>query len=439
MLPWFVPLAGCRASLPSEPALAPGPAEVADAPPPAPPPPPYVDLARATVVAVGDTMMHGSVQSAARQVNDATKETPSTNHEGYQALFAGVAGLVSAADLAFTNLETPIAPKTGRPVIPMVFNAPPSVLGALAATGFDVVSTANNHSWDQGVKGLLETHDHLDASPLVRVGTGANCAEARAHHLFERNGVKIALIGSCTLYNQDLGAGPDRPCVYTLTPESALAEVQVARDAGADLVVLSVHWGVEYATSPMAEQRDWARQLVEGGVDVILGHHPHVLQPVELIEAADGRTGLVAYSLGNFISSQSAQYRPGVQSLATGYTRDGALLRFSVVKRSWRDPSGGPDRIRAELQDVEVIPLWTLNTNFHPDRESPTIQVVPTLERIRTLEARVAAATDPDDAIEATRELEDLRRQVYATSKILGAGWVRGYTPPDEGEGGGAR
>ncbi len=430
---WWIAVA-CRVALPTESAVAP-PAPVAEPAPVAvpPPPPPFVDLGRATVVAVGDTMMHGSVQAAARQVNDATADAPSTNHDGYQALFGGVAPLVAAADLAFTNLETPIAPRTGRPVIPMVFNAPPALLGALAATGFDVVSTANNHSWDQGVKGLVETHEHLDASPLARVGTGATCAEARAHRIFERNGVKLALIGSCTLYNQDLGAGPDRPCVYTLTADSALEEARLARAAGADIVMLSVHWGVEYSTTPLPEHVELAHALVEGGIDVILGHHPHVLQPIELVDTADGRRALIVYSMGNFVSAQSAWYRPGVQTVASGYPRDGALVRFSVVKRSWRDPQGGPDVVRAELADVQAIPLWTLNTNFRADRERPAIQVVPTLDRIASLEARLAASPPPKDAIPWTEEVEDLRRHVNAVSRILGAGWVRGFTPSDEG------
>ncbi len=431
--PWVLLWAGCRASLPSEPALAPILLTEAPPPPAPPPPPPVVELGRATFAAVGDTMMHGSVQSAARQVDDATATTPSTNHGGYQLLFSPVAGLVSAADLAFTNLETPIAPKTGRPVIPMVFNAPPSVLGALAATGFDVVSTANNHAWDQGVRGLLETLEHLDASPLARVGTGATCAEARAHRMFERGGVRIAVIASCTLYNQDLGAGPDRPCVHTLTAASAREEAAAARAAGADLVVLSVHWGVEYATAPDPADRALAREVVEGGVDVILGHHPHVLQPIEVVDTADGRRALVVYSMGNFVSAQATQYRPRMQSVASGYPRDGALVRFQAVKRAWRDPQGGPDVVRTTVEEVEAIPLWTLNTNFRADRERPAIQVVPTLDRIATLESRVAAGLAAKDAVSWAEEAEDLRAHVRAVSAVLGAGWVRGVSLPDEG------
>lgn len=326
------------------------------------------ELGRARIVATGDVLMHGMVKTAAREV-DQQLDGQSLNHGGYDELFREVAPLLSEADLAFTNMEFPIAPRTGKGTRSMVFNAPPVVLDALVGSGIDVVSFANNHVYDQGRKGFVETLEHLDAAPLRYIGAGRTCAEAIEPRMLVAGGLWIAWIGVTQLQNDWLNEGPDQPCVAELDVERVIEAAAHARREGADLVVLSVHWGVEYEVQPRRFQHKLAHELVEGGVDILLGHHPHVLQPIEKIWTSDGRLALVAYSLGNFVSNQSAYYRSDRHDPHEGNPRDGVLLGLDLVRR--RYGTGERAIVRTELAGLDLTPTWTRN-----DREaSPRIAV----------------------------------------------------------------
>ena len=303
----------------------------AAAPPPEPP--------RLTLVAVGDILMHQDVKAAAAQ-----------SPGGFPALWADLVPLFQGADVAFGNLETPVAPATGRPGVPFQFNAPEGLPGALRASGFTVLSTANNHAFDQGPKGVAETLERLRAQQLVALGSGEDRARAEALQVVACRGFRVAFLGFTDLFNLDLNRRADQPWVRPLDLEPALAAVRDAR-AQADLVVVSVHWGNEYQRQPTRRQRELARALVGAGCDLVLGHHPHVLQPVEALEAGD-RRGLVAYSLGNFISNQDRTYRAAEDPVAAGDSRDGAALQV----RFERDAEG-----RAVVREALVEPLWTLN------------------------------------------------------------------------------
>lgn len=299
------------------------------------------EVASARIVATGDVMLHGGVLAAAR------------NHGGWDVVFGEIAPGIGAADLAFVNLEFPIAPLRGRATGPLVFNGDPVILDSLATVGFDVASFANNHVYDQGRDGLVESLEHLDRSGLVYVGAGRSCPEARRARILDVTGISVALIGSTQAYNQDLNPTGDEACVATFDIDHVLAEVARVRALGAELVVLSVHWGAEYSTLPRVDQHDTAHQLIEGGVDVILGHHPHVLQPIETLVASDGRRGVVAYSLGNLVSNQAARYVAGRDPIDEGNPRDGVLLEIDVVRRRYGAT------LRTEIARVEPVSLWT--------------------------------------------------------------------------------
>lgn len=300
-------------------------------------------LGEVRLVAVGDLMMHGDVKEAAAQAEG-----------GFPALWLDLVPLFKGADLAFANLESPIAPKSGRPGRPYQFNAPEQLPRGLRASGFTLFSTANNHAFDQGAKGLRETHQRLREEKLVAVGSGDTRAEAEEVRILERNGVRIAFLAFTDLFNLDLNRKAEEPWVRPLDLEPALAALAEARRS-ADAVVVSLHWGDEYSHQPTRRHREIAEKLVAGGADLILGHHPHVLQPMEIVEQ-DGRTGLVAYSLGNFISNQDRMYRADLFPVAAGDNRDGAALActFSKVRR----PDGSLGMI---LGEVSYEPLWTEN------------------------------------------------------------------------------
>jgi len=301
--------------------------------PEVPPPPQPV---RVTLVAVGDLLMHQDVKRAARE------------NGGFQALWGDLKPLFLEADLVFGNLETPIAPSTGLPGRPFVFNAPAELTDALKASGFAILSTANNHAYDQGSKGALETLERLEAAGLVGVGSGRDQTQAERLRILERKGTKIAFLAFTDLFNINLNQGGKGPWVRPLN-DSALDAVKAARFQ-ADLVVVSVHWGVEYEHQPRPRQRDMAARLIGAGADLIIGHHPHVLQPLEWLEA-DGRRGAVAFSLGNFISNQDRKYEEPM-AVAAGDNRDGAAL-VAVFRKEPQGP--------ARLESVRAEPLWTEN------------------------------------------------------------------------------
>ncbi len=399
---------------PAPPALKPTPAPGAAVKKPEPP----RRLATVRIAAVGDVIAHGDVLRSAVDADLKNKKGKSINHGGFDDLFDGVREELGKADLVFVNLETPIAPRTGRKTIPYRFNAPLPLLQALVGVGVKLVSIANNHVYDQKRKGLVETLDHLDESGLVYAGAGRTCKQARAAKIVEVHGIKLAFMAGSTLYNQRLNKGAGKPCAFEFDEKLALEEVAAARKAGAELVILSLHWGTEYRTAPGRSEIDLAHRLFEGGVDVILGHHPHVLQPVEVYRAVDGRICLVAYSLGNFLSNQSRFYVHGLQPERMGNTRDGAMVRFSAVRKDY-----GDGLVRTELADLMVLPLWTDNNALDRlrDEKLPVlIRVVVDDRAAVEVQQRLACAEDKKQVLEMKKLLQLYLDRRRIAGRILG-------------------
>ncbi|MES1196468.1 MAG: CapA family protein, partial [Steroidobacter sp.] len=196
----------------------------------------------------------------------------------------------------------------------------------------------------------------------------------------ERNGVRVAFIGFTDIFNIDLDDKATAPWVRRLELDDALASVKAARQQ-ADAVIVSIHWGDEYHHQPNKRQQQIAEALIRGGADVVLGHHPHVLQPAEIIDAMDERgnkrIGLVIYSLGNFISNQDRQYRADLFPVAAGDNRDGAALQFTLSKV--RQPDGHESVI---LGNVSYEPLWVEN-NWYDVQANKNIKRDIHITRIR--------------------------------------------------------
>ncbi len=217
---------------------------------------------------------------------------------GVDALLDGVAPLLSGADLALANLECPLSRRGLRAAKPFSFRGDPECASALARAGLDAVSLANNHSLDYGRGALVDTMTALESSGVVAVGAGMTRAEALEPRVFERNGIRIAVLGYCDLFIEGNTPRDDAPGVATGDPEALLRAIRSARESS-QIVVLLIHWGVEYRDKPTDAQRDLARRAMAAGATVVAGAHPHVLQPIE----QTGRA-LVAYSLGNFVFDQ---------------------------------------------------------------------------------------------------------------------------------------
>ncbi len=421
----LLPLTGCQ-RLP----FAPPPLVATGAVETQPPPAPAVrEVARGSVLAVGDIMMHGMVLRSAAQHDAVDAEGESTNHGGFDALFAPVSELIGSVDLAFGNLETPVAPNRGVPMPRIsdnapVFNAPVVLLESLHDLGFDVLSFANNHSYDQQRVGLEESLEHMAASPMVDIGAGLDCDAAWAPRIVHAGPIAVGFIGATELYNYHLNGGEQETCVATLDIPRALAEAKAAREAGAEVVVVSVHWGTEYAPEPEERIVRRARRLIDGGVDIVLGHHPHVIQPVELYDALDGRVGVIAYSLGNFVSNQSAWFRRDIHRRVAGDPRDGLALRFDLVRR---DFGGGV--VRTTVADLEAVPLWTTNNSRRRKRDQPVV-IRPHLTQalLDEAQARLAAARAADDAkaiAEAGAAVAWLEDRLQGVRERVGPGLVR--------------
>jgi poly-gamma-glutamate capsule biosynthesis protein CapA/YwtB (metallophosphatase superfamily) len=318
------------------------------------------ELGRVTFAVAGDVIPHGPVKKAAA-ANGA-------GAAGWAALFSQVSEVFRKADLGFVNMETPVAPKNSRGSKPFMFNAPVDLIAGLKASGINIVSFANNHVMDQGWTGFAETREHLREQDMLFAGSSDTAAAAWRPVIVEKNGIKIGWLGMTRWLNGNRNpADANRPHVnffpYPLDRNDAngmdeagvLAAITRAR-ASCDLLVVSIHWGVEYAPAPRADDIAVAHRMLDAGASVIVGHHPHVVQRVETYRTPDGRTALIFFSLGNFLSNQSRDYADRTSPDREGDPRDAIIGLFSAIRRDY-----GPAGVRVELGEISVLPVWGEN------------------------------------------------------------------------------
>jgi poly-gamma-glutamate capsule biosynthesis protein CapA/YwtB (metallophosphatase superfamily) len=318
------------------------------------------EVASVTFAVAGDVIPHDAVKAAAAAAGE--------GEAGWAALFNNVADVFHGVDFGFVNMETPVAPEHSHGTKPFLFDAPVALPQALKASGIKIVSFANNHVMDQGWAGFTETREHLREIGLEFAGTSDNAVTAWQPVFTEANGIKVGWLGMTRWLNG--GRNPeaaDQPHVnFFPYPGEAngapgadeatvLAAVKAAK-AQCDLLVISVHWGIEYATAPRPEDVDLAHKMLEAGASVIVGAHPHVLQPMETYKTQDGRNTLIFYSLGNFLSNQSRSYVDGLNPDSNGEPRDEMIGLFSAVRKDY-----GPAGIRVELGHVGMMPVWEEN------------------------------------------------------------------------------
>lgn len=180
------------------------------------------------------------------------------------------------------------------------FNAPAELLDELKSAGFDAFTLANNHILDKGSSGLSDTIDRLSERELLYFGVSRTKPEYEVL-IANVQGVKIALLGYTYGTN---GHKDEKQQVRYLTEENVQSDVAAAKKAGADYIIAFPHWGSEYHQGIHTSTKRWAKKLADAGVDLILGSHPHVLEPMEKITASDGREVIAVHSMGNFISNQ---------------------------------------------------------------------------------------------------------------------------------------
>lgn len=218
--------------------------------------------------------------------------------KGIRYPFAPTRAMLRGADIAFGNLECSVAKcGTALPDKKFTFRADPKMTPALADAGFDVVSLANNHAWDYGRDALAETVNNVRGVGVLTVGAGANREAAHALTIVERNGLKIGFLAYLGMLPPLVPESDTLPSLAMASVEVIKEEVEAARDS-VDILIVSLHAGKEMAPKPTARQKTFARAAIDAGADMVIGHHPHVVQEMETY-----RDKPICYSLGNFVFS----------------------------------------------------------------------------------------------------------------------------------------
>ncbi|MGP8175030.1 MAG: CapA family protein [Terracidiphilus sp.] len=350
------------------------------------------EIAEVSFAVAGDVIPHQPVRAAAAAAAGADP----TNAQGWGALFSDVSDVFQGADFGFVNLETPVAPAHSHGSKPFLFDAPVALLEGLKANGIKIVSLANNHVMDQGWAGFAETREHLKETGLLFAGSGDSAAQTWQPVIVEANGIKVGWLGMTRWLNGNRNPDKDDQPHVNFFPypgesggapgmdEAGVLEAIKKARAQCDLLVVSIHWGIEYSPAPRPEDMETAHKMLEAGASVIVGHHPHVLQPVETYRTQDGRDTVIFYSLGNFLSNQSRTYVDGLMPDKNGDPRDEMIGLFSAVRKDY-----GPAGVRVELGHVGILPVWGKNnrnelvsghaktTVIRPvliDREMPRLQ-----------------------------------------------------------------
>jgi poly-gamma-glutamate capsule biosynthesis protein CapA/YwtB (metallophosphatase superfamily) len=252
----------------------------------------------ATLTAVGDILIHGLVYNAAK-----TK-----NGYDFTPMFSKVKPYLESADLTIANQETMIGgQEMGLSTYPR-FNSPYELASALQDSGVDIVSIANNHSIDRGEQAILNATAFYNKIGLPYTGAYHSEEDSQTIRTIKRNGITFSFL-AYTYGTNGIPVPKGKPYLVNLLDLSKISnEIKLAKQLS-DVVVVSLHFGNEYQRMPSDKQKQIAKDVVNFGADIILGHHPHVLQPMEWIETENGNKGFVAYSLGNFLSSQKSIYR----------------------------------------------------------------------------------------------------------------------------------
>ncbi len=285
-----------------------------------------------TFSVVGDLMCHSTQFNYARQADSTFNFKP---------VFREIKKYFDNSDVVIGNLETVVFGNeinySGYPV----FNTPEDFLKGLKYAGFDILVTANNHIFDQREKGVVNTIDFILKNDMKSSGAYKTQSERDSVKLFEKSGLKFALLSYTYAVNLYKIPKQSKFMVNLIDPELIKRDIEKAKKQNADLVIVYFHFGSEYSRSENNYQKNIVEKAISYGADIIIGAHPHTLQPIEFYKTNNAiiDSGFVAYSLGNFISNQRWRYSDG-----------GMVLNFSVTKNFSTEKS--------KLDAVRYLPIW---------------------------------------------------------------------------------
>ncbi|GAA1584558.1 CapA family protein [Kribbella karoonensis] len=326
---------------------------------------------RITVVATGDVLLHERLWTTA-------KRDGSGGAWDFAPLMSGVKPVVQQADLAIAHLETPLA-KPGGPYhgYPL-FQGPPQIATALKQTGYDLCTTASNHSFDGGAAGVDRTLDTLDKAGLKHAGTARTRSEAEQITIVDVHGVKVASLSFTFGFNGLPCPNGETWRAAKISVKSIRSRAQEARDRGAELVIVSCHWGTEYSSKLDDLQREVGPQLLaDSNIDLVIGHHAHVVQPMQEI---DGKW--IAYGHGNLVAAHREPESRKAEGLLTRFT-------FTRGGSGWRTVAE-----YAPLLMTDDLPVRVLDVRRELARDTGRRKRLEVAER-RTTETVTALGAAP--------------------------------------------
>ena len=294
------------------------------------------------VSAVGDIMVHSTQLTSAFD--------PKCKCHNFHPVFKNIKEYLVSADIAFGNLETTLPGDSKLFAGYPQFGAPDELAHALKDAGFDILTTSNNHSVDTGRKGIDHTIDTLDSLGISHLGTYKSIEEFEKNRilLYTKNGINFAFLSYS--YSTNGIAIPKDKVVNIIDKDRIREDIQLARSKKPDVLIVAYHFGTEYARFPDKFQKEMVDFAFQEGADIILGGHPHVLQPYELDWIQDKygerKQRLVIYSLGNFVSGQIKRY-----------TNGGMIFNFKLTKKM---QSG---KTQISIQDVGYVPVFVYVSN----------------------------------------------------------------------------
>ena len=359
---------------------------------------------KVVIAAVGDIMIHNSQFIAQKTGPD---EYDFTNN------FTYVKPIITNADLSIANLETTVLKSKPISTFPR-FNSPPEILDALKDTGFDIISTINNHTLDTSKKGVLSTLEELKSRGFLTIGTYETVDEEK----YTIKIIKEMKIGftaftsgyftsnDITLNTLPSNGMKDQLNVMDMTNvndafKKIKVQIEQMKKEKCDFIVVMLHWGTEYQKTPNKFQKDLAQKLIDEGVGLILGSHPHLVQSMEFMASSDGsHEGLVVYSMGNFLSNQRNEI------LNIEGTENG-LISITTLARN--------EKGNVFIEKAEYIPTWI---NLFEENSKPTYEIVPI--RADAAETSLLYHANEDklkrSLSQAKNVIKDDRIKIYAIS-----------------------
>jgi len=341
-------------------------------------------IERIQIVSVGDIMCHSPQY----------KSVYKGEKYDFTSWFIDVKQYIEGADIAIANLETTFSGQEKKYSGYPQFNTPKELGSSLKEAGFDIITTANNHSLDRRNHGITTTLNELDKLELRHTGTFRNDKEQENILVEDVKGIKIALM-SYTYGTNGIPIPKENPkAVNIINREKMLSDIKKARNQGVDLIIFSLHFGQEYQRKQNRNQEEIVDFLFKNGVDIVLGSHPHVIQPVDFKEVkranGENKNCFVIYSQGNFISNQRKRYT------------DSGLITILNIEKNFETEE-------ANIVDYSFIPTW-VDRSYYKNRLD--YRILPVEKGISNYEEGIDKLISEKDYRRLNQVLEETREQI---------------------------